>query len=66
MVHRVEPYETAIKNGLRSTILMVQLSSIKTLPVSSFICPEPRVERGKRNDRTKEVIGQKNATYGIY
>lgn len=35
--------------------LMIQQSSIKKLPVSSPICSESRVERGKRNQRTKEI-----------
>lgn len=36
---------------------MVQPSTLKTSPVSSFISLEPRVAGGKRNDITKEVTG---------
>lgn len=47
-------------------LLILQLSSIKTQPVNSFIGSEPRVKTDKRNDRTKEVIGQEIKRDMIY
>lgn len=43
--------------------LMIQQSSIKKLPVSSSICSEPRVGRGKRNENKRNTrIDSKEAT----
>lgn len=47
--------------------LTVQLSSIKTQPVSTkVLSAQNRVQRGKRNDKTKKVIGQENKRDMIY